>query len=498
MRYKTSLLSAGQRVGDISENAFGEGAMSVLAKEERRSARIRANEDEYGEAARNLNWVTPERADSAGAERQGLLDAMGGRIRISSGGTKPHLGPLSPGCQVCVRGGWSCLFVNGRCNCRCFYCPAEQGEIGVPTTNRVAFSRAEDYAAYVRHFGFEGVSISGGEPLLTFDRTLDYLNRIRKDAGDGVHLWLYTNGTLLTAERADMLRDIGLNEIRFDIGADGYALDKVRLAAGRIPCVTVEIPAVPEDMGRLCGMLAEMREAGVDHLNLHQLRLTPHNLPHLAGRGYTFLHGERVTVLESELAALSLMANAAEGGRLPVNYCSFVYKNRYQRAAMMRRSADEIRKPHESVTESGYIRSLTASGPSDRILGTVKGLKQQDADPKRWSASANMDRLFFHESLWALIDADSFEIQTSYAEAMLSPRLSYRAFFREVRLDSGATVFVERQPAGGPVILSERLKEPFRRAFLAREPGVGFPADIPEGRRILEREMVTPGLQNYY
>lgn len=472
--------------------------MSVLENDEQRAACIQANEAEYGDSARHLNWVTPKRAAEAEAHRQELLAAVGERLCTSSGGTKPHLGPLAPGCQVCVRGGWSCLFINGRCNCRCFYCPSEQGEIGIPTTNRITFPKAKDYAAYVRYFGFEGVSISGGEPLLTFDRTLEYLGRVRREAGDGVHLWLYTNGTLLTRERVDRLRDAGLDEIRFDIGAVGYELDLLRLAVGRIPCVTVEIPAVPEELGRLRGMLAEMRNAGVDHLNLHQLRLTPHNRPHLEGRGYTFLHGERVTVLESEIAVLSLMADAAAVGGLPVNYCSFVYKRRYQQAAMMRRSAKEIRKPHESVTERGYIRSLAAAGPSDRIREAVEKLKRRGVDSDLWSVSGAMERLFFHESLWPLVAADSFEIQVNYAEALLSPRISYRAYFREVRLEPGATIYVERQPAGAPVVLPEQLKVPFRRVFVDRKTEAGFPADTPEGRQILEREIVPAGLQKYY
>jgi len=45
------------------------------------------------------------------------------------------------------------------------------------------------------------VSISGGEPLLTFDRTLRYIAAVRRCSGSAVHIWMYTNGTLATAER---------------------------------------------------------------------------------------------------------------------------------------------------------------------------------------------------------------------------------------------------------------------------------------------------------
>ena len=86
--------------------------------------------------------------------------------------------------------------------------------------------------------------------------------------------------------------------------------------------------------------MVDLATVGVKHLNLHQLRLTPHSFERFVGRPYTFLHGERVTILESELTALELLRYARETNLdLPVNYCSFVYKNRYQKAAARRRSA---------------------------------------------------------------------------------------------------------------------------------------------------------------
>ena len=156
---------------------------------------------EYGDPLQGLSWVSEVRARQAEADRARLMVAMAPHIELDFKQTKPHWGPLSPGCRVCGHGSWSCLFINGKCNCRCFYCPTTQDEIGVPTTNRVPFAKAADYADYVGHFGFTGVSISGGEPLLTFDRTLDYLRTIRRKMGDGLHLWLYTNATLLTADQ---------------------------------------------------------------------------------------------------------------------------------------------------------------------------------------------------------------------------------------------------------------------------------------------------------
>ena len=57
---------------------------------------------------------------------------------------------------------------------------------------------------------------------------------------------MYTNGILADVSKFRKLAAAGLNEIRFDIGATTYGLDKVKLAKGILPNVTIEIPAVPE------------------------------------------------------------------------------------------------------------------------------------------------------------------------------------------------------------------------------------------------------------
>lgn len=323
---------------------------------------IESNRREYGHLYDLLKFASPEQLVAANTERHELLQWLDQRACFGYAGTKVDCSSLSPGCRRCGDGDWSCLFISGRCNGRCFYCPTAQDDDGPPVTNGMAFTSPDEYAAYVSAMGFGGVSISGGEPLMTPDLTLAYLSAVRKRCGDDVHLWLYTNSTLLTAELCSRLKDAGLDEIRVDLGAVSYHLKKLRLAVGCIPTVTVEIPAVPEDEELLKQKMVEMADAGVNHLNLHQMRLTPHNFKPLVERGYTFLHGEKVTVLDSELTALrTVRFGLAQGIPLPVNYCSFPYKRRFQSAAARRRAALSVCASGEAVTESGYLRTISAS-----------------------------------------------------------------------------------------------------------------------------------------
>lgn len=334
--------------------------MSITAMQ---NALIAGNRQEYGRHYDSLEFLMPGQAAAAYAERDELLVWLRENAEFGCSDTKVDCRRLSLGCQSCAAGDWSCLFVNGRCNATCFYCPTSQDATEGPVTNGISFTSPADYAEYVALFGFTGVSISGGEPLLTLDRTLAYLDAVRRRCGEAVHLWMYTNGTLLTRCIASELRAAGLDEIRFDIGATNYDLTRLHLATGVIPTVTVEIPAVPEEEALLREKLVEMAAAGVRHLNLHQMRLTPHNFRHLAGRAYTFVHGEKVMVLESELTALRLIRYAIEKSiDLPVNYCSFPYKRRFQHAAARRRGIPFVQADQEEVTAAGYLRAVSAGG----------------------------------------------------------------------------------------------------------------------------------------
>jgi uncharacterized protein len=397
---------------------------------------IESNRREYGRLYDLLNFASPERLAAACAERAELLLWLESHARFGYAGTKVDCNGLSPGCQRCGEGGWSCLFVNGRCNGRCFYCPTAQDDDGPPVTNGLAFNSPDDYAAYVAALGFRGVSISGGEPLLTPELTISYLSAVRQRCGDAVHLWLYTNGTMLTPELCARLRDAGLNEIRFDLGAVRYNLKKLRLAVGCIPTVTVEIPAVPEEEELLKLKLVEMAQAGVNHLNLHQMRLTPYNFGPLTERGYTFLHGEKVTVLESELCALRLVRFGLEKGiALPVNYCSFPYKRRFQHAAARRRAALGVCAPGETVTEPGFLRTVSPTG-------------------------------------------------VRYCDAALLQNPSYRYPFEKIVLEAGRALYLERRPLTPDLELSALELS----ALEAGEP----PA------RLARFERIESGLSDYF
>ena len=394
----------------------------------------------YGPSWRHLPLLTEGLGQEADARRRALQarieQAWGAFI---CGNTKVDGRRLSPGCGICTRGRWSCLFINGLCQSRCFFCPSPQTEEGVPTTQQLRFTDPEAYADYVEHFQFTGVSFSGGEPLLSPERTLSFLGTITRRLAPRVHTWLYTNGFLVNDAILGQLAEAGLQAIRFDLCALDYRLDPLALAARHIPVVTVEIPAVPEDREKLRDLLPRLWELGVRHLNLHQLRLTPHNLPQLTARPYHYAPGPALTVWESEEAALELVAWSLEQALpLPVHYCSFPYKHRYQRGAVRRLLGQRMALPQETLTRAGFLRRLEWENPDDAARRAIEDL------PAGMAQARNKGFLLTPDAL-TLLPRPSDPLSLSYHETALRERLSYQNPFQEVRLASGPRLYLERR-----------------------------------------------------
>lgn len=458
----------------------------------------------YGEVYAGLRFLDQASAEAAEVERAALLADIGQRAQVGAHGTKLDCRNLSPGCRACMAGSWSCLFINSRCNAACFYCPSAQEEAAVPVTNTIPFDRSDEYAAYVDRLGFTGVGISGGEPLLNLDRSVEYLDAVKRRLGDRVHTWLYTNGLLLTEQGARRLRGSGLDELRVDISAVGYSLEAVSLAARVFPTVTVEIPAIPEDEGLLQGLLPRLVDAGVAHLNLHQLKATPYNLKAFADRGYTFQHEEQLTVLGSELSALRLLRRALDQGTpLPINYCSLAYKMRFQKVAARQRGAALIRRSYEDICQSGLLRQASVFGAAAPMAALASRLRLSDAPAEAWALLPGGEALCFSGNIWSHMAPLSTPLRLTYQLPRVLSSVTYHNAFLEIPLMGQRRIAVERVHQGEVHDLGTEDAAHFGRLFLEpREAGdLGpDPAISVASRpltRVLHLEQLKRGLEAY-
>ncbi|WP_010661862.1 radical SAM protein [Marinilabilia salmonicolor] len=461
-----------------------------------RNRMVERNRLEYGISYDDINWINYLDAVELEMERDVLLNDLKDQMIFGYKGSKTDISRLSPGCKLCAEGQWSCLFINGKCNCKCFYCPAPQNDLGVPVTQTLTFDDPYQYVDYLRQFGFKGVSFSGGEPFLTYDKMLRFLKVLRKEFGDQLYIWGYTNGTLVDEGKLKALADEGINELRFDIGATHYDLRFVKQALGIIPNVTVEIPAVPDEVDLITNSVKELYDQGLSYLNLHQLRLTPYNMDKLMSRGYKVAHGPRATLPESELAALKVLKKLREeSGELPVNYCSYVYKNRFQKSGLRHKLAPQTVLDWEDITENGHIRNLSVDLKKyPRALAVLeqefhsvdKGIKFDNESGRFHFKLEHLSRI-----------PGSLPVELGYRDVRISEMPGEIPDFEEVKLQETRKILIETA-----FVVNDMEIPPSLRNFLERiahataSPQEWYGSD--QLFRIAHFEIIEEGLSEYY
>jgi pyruvate formate-lyase activating enzyme-like uncharacterized protein len=143
-----------------------------------------------------------------------------------------------------------------------------------------------------------------------------------------LYFWVYTNGILADREHLDVLRSLGIEEIRFNLAATDYSeqiIENIDGAREMFKYVVVEVPSYPKQRDALLGCLEQMSRIGIDQLNLQELLVTDANVRSLEGEGYPsgifnlkkfFLYGSRMLSYE-------VMRHCVEEGySFTVNDCS--------------------------------------------------------------------------------------------------------------------------------------------------------------------------------
>lgn len=198
-----------------------------------------------------------------------------------------HIGKLSPGCQGCfVPSDFSYNIRTGpQCNVNCVYCPGTgRDKPGEYLDQIVAemYTRAlvQDQGDTIPRVSFSG----GGEPLMYLESIEEVMKPIQSIVAKGLMrkpwVHVYTNGLLADVDTVRKLKDLGVDELRFHVGASGFSRQvyaNMKRAAGHVRVITVETPAWPPHRSKLFEMLPIIEDMGVRHLNLGEVMLCKEN-----------------------------------------------------------------------------------------------------------------------------------------------------------------------------------------------------------------------------
>ena len=96
------------------------------------------------------------------------------------------------------------IYLSNRCNLLCHYCPIQLNQGGAAYLSAEEIARGVDLYMARLGGGRGNILFQGGEPFLRFGVLLEAVERIRR-AHPSVQLHVFTNGTLLTRERLELL-----------------------------------------------------------------------------------------------------------------------------------------------------------------------------------------------------------------------------------------------------------------------------------------------------
>ena len=266
---------------------------------------------------------------------------------------------LSKGCQLCQQGKWLCIFITYQCNSICHFCPSPFKDDRIHS----AFgNKKEEILPYLFENDFEGISFSGGDPFLVFDRLKSWLVYFKKHLPH-YYYWVYTNGLNADSQKMKQLASAGMNEIRFNIAATGYlseiVLKNIKDARDLFPYVAVEIPSIRKDFPLLEAALETLEKIGVDYLNLHDYILSESDSVSSEESSENFVLNKNIHLKY----ALSSIENTKatknqtleKGYRFHINHCSMQQKELQMKWRRIKMGKIFNNQDYDIMLEDGII-----------------------------------------------------------------------------------------------------------------------------------------------
>mgnify|MGYP003691119139 FL=1 len=277
------------------------------------------------------------------------------------------------GCIQCQMGSKLVLFITGNCHWQCDYCPLSETRRDVDWmfANERRCETFDEVIEEARAMRATGAGITGGDPLMAKERTLEGISRLKSEFGSGFHLHMYTS-IPFRPEVAREFAEAGLDEIRFHLlGLDSERYRSTTSACAEAGILTgVEIPCEPDKRDELLALLDDLRTFDISFLNLNELEITVGNHENMELRGFNLSTEITAGAAGSNELAYEMKSRvmAAEQGlpdhsdgitREPygfhLKYCTAVFKDAGQLRRRFLRRGESVIAPHEVLTEDGTL-----------------------------------------------------------------------------------------------------------------------------------------------
>lgn len=278
-----------------------------------------------------------------------------------------YLTPLSPACKMCAQGSKVVVLITGKCPASCFYCPLsfEKGGTDRIFADEWELDSENDTEKLIQESTYidaKGAGITGGDPLVTWQRTCTYISLLKDTFGSSFHIHLYTSG-LQNAVHIDDLVDAGLDEIRFHPAPSHWStMQKSPLCSVIEHTISLavdtalEIPVLPDKKQEILALIRWGNNQGIQWINLNELEFSERNAEALTHKQYTVKDDISAAVKGSQECAYDILERAASTDLdIGVHYCSSSFKDGVQLKNRIKRRAKHVVQPHEIISNEGTL-----------------------------------------------------------------------------------------------------------------------------------------------
>lgn len=347
---------------------------------ERAKREYSQTESRYVEELKRKGLIFAKRGsdEEACEELRAKLEELG--VMVRNAGSSLSVGHLSPACVDCTGDAGSETFsTTFKCHRDCYFCfnrnqPDYQRffDCGCPWEEGLQRS-------YEENGELGSVGLTGGEPLLDLDASIEFLRRA-SELFPKAHKRLYTSGDLLDEDAARRLAEAGLDEIRFSVKDDdpervqSKVLHNMEIAKRHIDSVMVEMPVIPGTKERMQDLLREFDRIGIDGINMLEFCFPFARWEEFEKRGfklknppfeimYDYGYSGGLAVSGSEQLILELMIWCVEERMgIGLHYCSLENKHRSEIRIKNTRIAGQI--PYFEFDEGDFfLKAGKAFGP---------------------------------------------------------------------------------------------------------------------------------------
>nr|WP_245521950.1 radical SAM protein [Pyrobaculum neutrophilum] len=279
-----------------------------------------------------------------------------------------YRGAMAKGCELCLLGAKSVIFITGLCPLSCPYCPVSAERFGkdVMYVNDMPVSRLEDIPRVVAEYASEGAAITGGDPSVVAERVKTVADLLKREFGEGFHIHMYTHVLNLDGRRAGLIASSRVDEVRIHAtsisqvrGREKYV--KALAASGKT--VGAEVPALP-GLERQIAEAVNALAPYISFVNINELDISETNRERLRAMGYK---AEGLNVAGSLEAARKI----AEMVTVPAHICTGRSKDLIQMGTRLFRHAMATAAPAEHVQDDGTV-AYDEEGRHPRSLSARK------------------------------------------------------------------------------------------------------------------------------